>query len=1049
MRVKKRLMSILMAIAMVISVVASGIGMKQVKAATPMKVSIQVPCPTVGRTPEKPIPIGKYSVLETSGPSGCVQIAYYTDSIFNNGVYWTDDSDNKLTPSAIFKSKETYILHLLLKMDDTTSVSGSFSLSNDVNDYKVFWRGREAKDIWDLYPLYKILSVNNYKNKYKEVVIEMDSRSGWNSMTIDMEEPSAGEQVIKNISWGTNISMKPKHAFVDNAVYDIDISDTWYESSDGENYSLMSPNDKYVKGRYYKTAAPKKIMNFLVEHFYDKNYCPLYNTMNVGYGENVITEIPYGLAPEFTFQIHGNQFSGFDPNGWNKTGVMQNGEYIFAPAREKIKDIKIKNLDFPVSGYTPDMRANVDGSGYSINNLSASTSNNVEWFDKSAGNIKLSDSDKFQAGHTYIAHYSVTAEKTFYFNGEYKDAAYVNGYKQGNVLGSSSEKKREVEIEVVCPKISLDEVINISNVKPILLYDEYSGGSFNQSTWEWKVQGKYSDKYYLYDTADYYQIKEDGTEEKLTNDGQIVAGHKYQMHIRLVSADNSNLFPTSQEQCEKIKVTVQGAEKTSVRAYQANSMMIIAEFTAKKRINQVTISGKFHPVVGKTNAYTGFKVSDTARYKIQTMNSDYFKNGILWGEVAENGSYKDIKVNKPITIEKGKKYYARILIQAKEGDEFFNDKKKITAKVGGVVAKVEESEGGKNCIVVTIEAEAKEAITKLDYIIPEPKAGEKPGYISINTVPANALSGSNKFDSSSMWQVSSDGKTFEGMSKDAKFEAGKYYRTNAPSAYGLILLAAELFGSPFNNDVTYGFADNYETCVNGKSINDDGVLIDGYVVFGPLPETKKGDGETPGGKDTTTPGGKTTPGEDAGKTISGVGTFSKDGKTLTDTDGVKYKVSDSVTQPQLKKNAKIADKKSGGKYRITKITKKGNKIVGGTVEYMAPYNKNAKLISATEKVKLGGVTFTVTSIAPNCAKGCKKLAKVVIGRNVANIGKNAFNGCAKLKTITIKSKKLKKVGANALKGINKKAVISVPKTKKKAYTKILKGKGQAKTVKIK
>ena len=185
------------------------------------------------------------------------------------------------------------------------------------------------------------------------------------------------------------------------------------------------------------------------------------------------------------------------------------------------------------------------------------------------------------------------------------------------------------------------------------------------------------------------------------------------------------------------------------------------------------------------------------------------------------------------------------------------------------------------------------------------------------------------------------------------------------------------------------------------------------------------------------------------KTVDGVGTISKDGKTLKDETGVTYNVAEKVTKTQLKKNAKIADKKSGGKYKITKITKKNGKVVGGTVEYLAPYNKNTKLISATGKVKLAGVTFTVTSIGNNCAKGCKKLTKVVIGENVTTIGKNAFNGCTKLKTIQIKSKKLKKVGANAFKGIYKKATISVPKTKKADYTKLLKGKGQAKTVKIK
>ena len=208
-----------------------------------------------------------------------------------------------------------------------------------------------------------------------------------------------------------------------------------------------------------------------------------------------------------------------------------------------------------------------------------------------------------------------------------------------------------------------------------------------------------------------------------------------------------------------------------------------------------------------------------------------------------------------------------------------------------------------------------------------------------------------------------------------------------------------------------------------------------------------GNSGTENGKQPNT----TSPEKDNGKKITGVGTISADGKTLTDESGKKFKTAEKLTAADLKPNAKIADKKSGGKYRITKLVKdkKTGKVTGGNVEYMAPYNKNCKLISATGIVKLGGVKFKVTSIASSCAKGCKKLTKVIIGSYVTNIGKNAFSGCSKLKTITIKGTKLKKIGSNAFKGINKKAMISVPKAKKKAYTKLLKGKGQAKAVKIK
>ena len=68
---------------------------------------------------------------------------------------------------------------------------------------------------------------------------------------------------------------------------------------------------------------------------------------------------------------------------------------------------------------------------------------------------------------------------------------------------------------------------------------------------------------------------------------------------------------------------------------------------------------------------------------------------------------------------------------------------------------------------------------------------------------------------------------------------------------------------------------------------------------------------------------------------------------------------------------------------------------------------------------------------------------------MTTIGAFAFAGDAKLKKIAVKSAVLKKVGAKALKGINKKAVIKVPKKQLKKYTKLFKGKGQKKTVKVK
>ena len=108
---------------------------------------------------------------------------------------------------------------------------------------------------------------------------------------------------------------------------------------------------------------------------------------------------------------------------------------------------------------------------------------------------------------------------------------------------------------------------------------------------------------------------------------------------------------------------------------------------------------------------------------------------------------------------------------------------------------------------------------------------------------------------------------------------------------------------------------------------------------------------------------------------------------------------------------------------------------------------NKKTVKIPAYVTVNGVKAKVTAIDKNVFKKAKKkLTKVVISANVTTIGKKAFAGCKKLKKITIKSKKLRSVGKKAFKGISKNAVIKVPKAKKKAYTKLLKNKGQARSV---
>lgn len=151
-----------------------------------------------------------------------------------------------------------------------------------------------------------------------------------------------------------------------------------------------------------------------------------------------------------------------------------------------------------------------------------------------------------------------------------------------------------------------------------------------------------------------------------------------------------------------------------------------------------------------------------------------------------------------------------------------------------------------------------------------------------------------------------------------------------------------------------------------------------------------------------------------------------------------------------------------------KVTKQGE-----TVEYSKAANKKAAKITIPAAVTLSGVTYKVTSVSSGAFSGCTKLTTVTIGKNVtsigakafykctsltkitipakvAKIGKQAFYGCKKLKNITIKTAKLtaKTVGAKAFKGTPAKAAVKVPKKKKKAYGKLLRAKGIAKTAKV-
>ncbi len=178
----------------------------------------------------------------------------------------------------------------------------------------------------------------------------------------------------------------------------------------------------------------------------------------------------------------------------------------------------------------------------------------------------------------------------------------------------------------------------------------------------------------------------------------------------------------------------------------------------------------------------------------------------------------------------------------------------------------------------------------------------------------------------------------------------------------------------------------------------------------------------------------------------------EDNKTETNVDDKTVKPSDEKKENNKTEEnivthsvgAKISDKKYS-----YKVTKEGStdKAITGEVEVTGLKKKSLTTVKIAKQVTIDGITYNVTSIAKKAFKNNKKIKKVMIGKNVKNIGASAFDNCKKLKRVVINTTVLKKIGKKAFyRKKGKKITFKVPKTKKKAYKKILK---RAKTNKYK
>ena len=126
---------------------------------------------------------------------------------------------------------------------------------------------------------------------------------------------------------------------------------------------------------------------------------------------------------------------------------------------------------------------------------------------------------------------------------------------------------------------------------------------------------------------------------------------------------------------------------------------------------------------------------------------------------------------------------------------------------------------------------------------------------------------------------------------------------------------------------------------------------------------------------------------------------------------------------KVKKGSVIKDTKTKASYKVLSV-----KASSMTVEYLKPTDKKVKNVSIKATVTYKDKKYKIVKVADKAFMNCKKLKKVVIGKNVKTIGKKAFANCKALKTVQI-PKKLKnsKIAKDAFAGCTKKPKIKVLK----------------------
>ncbi len=102
----------------------------------------------------------------------------------------------------------------------------------------------------------------------------------------------------------------------------------------------------------------------------------------------------------------------------------------------------------------------------------------------------------------------------------------------------------------------------------------------------------------------------------------------------------------------------------------------------------------------------------------------------------------------------------------------------------------------------------------------------------------------------------------------------------------------------------------------------------------------------------------------------------------------------ALYKDKIQKGSEVKDT-TGNKYVVTSA------VAGSHTLEFKTEKKNIKTLKIPDTVKVNGVTYKVTSVAANLCKNNTKITKIVIGKNVKEIGTKAFYGCTSVKQVVI------------------------------------------------